>query len=310
MFALTVAGATLFGAALAILAAYLKSRKPETAITTSFSDLISRVSVVVFGVALGSVALFGQKWIEELNKNVDLASESLGEIDILVAQLKSETEYAYFNNDKDFVDIVSECKPVIDNANRNYSFCVRTVPSEYALGVDTILAAIDLFDYEMPRDFLIGFAERIDKNPFIKRVVSPQLIFDAFRLHNEMSERYKIIARQVDNIFPSEDHVNSVKKLGDGAVLADHRDLLRGMTHSLCCSVKLLHDESERLSRMATTRAKQFCDFRREIGASAVTRADPLVRILAAARINEISERVERATSPDNCRFEPAPVGN
>ena len=308
MFALTIAGATVFGAALALLAAYLKAKKPETAFTISFSELISRVSVVVFGVALGSVALFGQKWIEELNKNVDLASESLGEIDILVAQLKSETEHSYFNNDRDFLEILEACKPIVEKANENYTFCVRASSSEHSLDYETLLTAIDLFDYEMPQEFLSEFSEKIEKNPFIKRVISPQLIFDAFRMQHEMSERYRIVSRQVKSLFSNESEKNVIKNI-QPAPGPEHQALIQKMTHSLCCAVKLLYDESERLSHMATIRSQQFCDFRREIGASAVTRADPLVRILAAARINEISERVERSTSPDSCRFNPAKIG-
>jgi len=79
--------------------------------------------------------------------------------------------------------------------------------------------------------------------------------------------------------------------------------------HNMCCSVRLLYDESENVSKLATKQAGNLCLVRTEILANVKNETDAIVLLLTKSRLHEIEEHVQRVTAADACKFTPRPRG-
>jgi hypothetical protein len=67
--------------------------------------------------------------------------------------------------------------------------------------------------------------------------------------------------------------------------------------HNMCCSVLLLYDESETVSKLASKQAENLCLVRTEILANVNQATDTLVAFLTKSRLHEIEEHVQHVTA-------------
>ena len=254
----------------------------------------------------------------------------------------SEMESAYFLNDPYFVDLQSGCASELEKAKKSETepggynnFCARDIPADPAPSGAILLSAAEYFDYTPPATIADGFADRIYAQTYVKRTIKTALLQNVFKSYNETLQRYSVMKSQIVTIKQrSEDVKKELAAVTDKpsqSVIVDrgtklpakgtlrakpilHPSPSAGVTvagsvelskyaHAVCCTVKLLMEESQRVSESATEQARNLCDIRLEIQGSLLDSVDPVVKILARSRLDEIDKHIKNDEAKDACKF-------
>src|ERR1700682_3092983 len=99
MIAAVLCAAVLLGSICVALALWYLRGEKQSEFSKALSDLFLKLAIVIFGVSIGLIGFFAQKWLEDTNQQIQEANEALGNLDIIYSQYVGEVETAYFNND-------------------------------------------------------------------------------------------------------------------------------------------------------------------------------------------------------------------
>jgi hypothetical protein len=191
----------LAGAFIVIALIFLRKR-PDGEFFKAISDLCIKLAVVIFGVSLGLLAFYGQKWIEDTNEKIQQANEALGNVDIVQSEYMSDVESIYFNNDNDFLELYNSCADERDIARKDDNYCTNDfIPSKPVLLSSTLLDATNYFDYEIPDEIIKDFPSRVYEQSFIKRTIKTNLIRCIFDDYHNLLEHFGIIKDEVLNFY-------------------------------------------------------------------------------------------------------------
>jgi hypothetical protein len=123
--------ALILAGAFIVIALIFLRKGPDGEFFKAISDLCIKLAVVIFGVSLGLLAFFGQKWIEDTNEKIQQANEALGNVDIVQSEYMSDVESIYFVNDNDFLELYSSCADEIGIAHKDDNYCTNEfIPSK------------------------------------------------------------------------------------------------------------------------------------------------------------------------------------
>ncbi len=301
--------ALAIGCALAFIALIFLRKVPDGDFFKAMSDMFMKLAVVIFGVSIGLLAFFGQRWIEDTNEKIQQANEALGNVDIVQSEYMSDVESIYFNNENDFLVLYRSCAAEIDISRNDDNYCATDIPSIKPMRTSTLLDAADYFDFEMPDEIINEFPKRIYEQAFIKRAIKSNLIRDIFDDYNELLERFRIMKEEVKNLRKYSDKIRKeliARKASDNLIVTSRFGKI--YAHNLCCSVRLLYDESENVSRLASKQANNLCLVRIEIQTNVEEATDALVAFLTKTRQQEIGEHVQRVKEAGACKFTPKPL--
>ncbi len=302
--------ALILGFTLIVIALIFLRKGPDAEFHKAISDLLVKLAVVIFGVSLGLLAFFGQKWIEDTNEKIQQANEALGNIDIVQSEYMSDVESIYFNNDNAFLELYKACSEEINIARKSDSYCSNKLTQSKPMRVSTLLDAANYFDYELPDEIIKDFPNRIYEQSFIKRSIKTNLIRDIFDDYHDLLVHFGIIKDEVLNLRKKSSEIRKeliTQRASDKAMAASRS--ARMYAHNMCCSVLLLYDESEGVSELTTKQAGNLCLIRTEILANINEATDTIVALLTKPRLHEIEEHVQRVTAANACKFAPRPRG-
>jgi hypothetical protein len=288
----------------------LLRKKPNDEFSKAVSNMFIKLAVVIFGVSIGLLAFFGQKWIEDTNEKIQQANEALGNVDIVQSEYMSDVENIYFINDDNFIPLYESCAIEIELAKKDDNYCMNEVIQSKPMHISALLDATYYFDYEIPDEIIKEFPKKIYEQSFIKRTIKTNLIRAIFDDYHDLLERFSIIKDEVINLRKKSTQIRKelvAQKFSDKAMVTSHSGLI--YAHNMCCSVRLLYDESENVAKLASKQAGNLCLVRTEILANIKDETDAFVLLLTKSRLHEIEEHVQRVTAADACKFTPRPRG-
>jgi len=300
--------ALILGCAFIVIGLVFLRKGPDGEFFKAISDLFIKLAVVIFGVSVGLLAFFGQKWIEDTNEKIQQANEALGNVDIVQSEYMSDVESIYFINDNDFLELHTSCADEIEIARKDDNYCTNEFMPSKPMQASTLLDATNYFDYEIPGEIIKDFPNRVYEQSFIKRTIKSNLIRAIFDDYHDLLDRFGIIKDEVLNLRKKSIQIRKElvsQRLSDKAMVTSRSG--RIYAHNMCCSVLLLYDESEKVSNLATKQAGNLCSVRKEIQANVKEATDTLVAFLTKSRLHEIEEHVQRVTAADACKFSPRP---
>jgi len=288
----------------------LLRKRPNDEFSKAVSDTFIKLAVVIFGVSIGLLAFFGQKWIEDTNEKIQQANEALGNVDIVQSEYMSDVENIYFINDDDFIALYESCAAEIELAKKDDNYCMNEVIQSKPMHTSALLDATYYFDYEIPDEIIKEFPKKICEQSFIKRTIKTNLIRAIFDDYHDLLERFSIIKDEVISLRKKSIQIRKelvAQKFSDKEMLTSHSGLI--YAHNMYCSIRLLYDESENVSKLATKQAENLCLVRTEILANVKNETDTIVLLLTKSRLHEIEEHVQRVTAADASKFTPRPRG-
>jgi hypothetical protein len=332
MIGVAFGGALIVGGILVAISLWLI---PRSEVLKSISDLFLKLSIVIFGVTVALTSFFGQKWLDDVDGRIEQANEALGNLDMIRAEYMTDVRYADFLIDPYFNDLRLGCKDEIEAADKEdhngyNNYCTRDIRASHPPQGDNLLNAVEYFGYT-PRDSLVpGFSAKIYDQKYIKRTINENIVEEMFKQYNTMLERYEVMKAEVDSIRKlSDERKQDLAVLGEARLQSASQSLsrkgkrgLREMpptskldervtksenlgrfAHAVCCTVRTLVQESERIKAAASAQAKLFCDIKDGIRDSLETSLDPIVHFLARSRLDEIGKRIRDIKDAKLCEY-------
>ena len=289
--------------AIAALLYLRRSNKDE--FNKTVTDVTLKMSVVTFGVIVGLVGFFGQRWLEDVNEQIQEANEAIGNIDIIQSEYMSAIEAAYSNNELEFAELFNACHPEFEASKDDRNYCEEDGDPKSSIPFSTTIDAADFFDYEMPEKFYPDFSARIYEQRYIKRNISPDLLHQLFVTHNYAGSVYSIIRDEVARARKSGQEYRSGDFSENDMIAPDKKEKILKFERSICCSVRLVYEQSKHLAAIGSSQAKNLCETRRGIVNDLNVKTDVLVRFLSKSRFDDINRRMRNYDNQDACSFIP-----
>lgn len=300
--------AILVGLALAFKSLRIQRASNPDDYNKALADLLLRLSVLILGIAFGFFTFFNQRWVEDINKQIDDSNEALGNLDMIQAKYMSATENAYFLNVAPFIEIRKRCQSILVKNEHDGHYCETSRPDSGTLTGADLADISDYFDFEQEKEFYSDFYEKLYEQVFLKRIVTWDSLNEIFKIHHRMTEEYNILLGDLDDIRQlSKDHENAIAARSGEEMISDSGDKeLMTFGHDACCAIEGIAEQSETIANLATKQAQNFCTIRGDVLNSLKSRINYVISKLADSRMQEISDRVRGfGKDGDSCKFVP-----
>lgn len=311
---IAVIAASLLGLALAGISLMLQRVEGPASFRKSLADLLLRLSVAMLAITAGFFVFFGQRWLEDVNSQIDQANETLANMDIIQSEYMSEVENAYYLNDAGFLDVQKTCKSILKKYDEiDGGYCYADIADGFDFKGSEILDALDYFDFQIPDTFAADFKTNFDEQSFLKRAVKDEdLLENIFKVHENLAFVYSVMRDELTKLHALVEKDISRKLLTklnpETKIGSSKNDGIAVIAHRVCCVVGIWGEQFTSISKYASQQAANFCAIRDAIGKAVKDATSSMVFVLANSRVQEVEARINEAKAATQCTYIPLPM--